>query len=96
MMDLGGRTRIDIEAYAEVRKRALDQLVITIDHLLGRDTLLTGADGYRHAVLVRTANEKHLFAFEAQIAGVNVRRNIHSCQVTDMDRTVRIGECCCD
>ncbi len=96
MMDRRGGTRVDIIADTELLERRLDEFVITVYHLLRGDAFFSCADSHRHAVLVATADEEDLLAFEAQITGVDIRRNIDACQVPDMNRTIGIRQCSCD
>ena len=96
VMRLRGGTRIDIERYPEIGKRTFDQFMIAIDHLLGRDTFFACTNGNRYTMFVASANEQHFLTLQTQITGINVRGYIHSGEVTDMHRTVRIRERCCD
>ena len=96
MMDRRGSTGIDIEGDTELLKGAFDKRVIAVHHFLGRDSFFAGAYGYGHTVLIATADKHRLLAFEAQIARVDIRRNIDAGKVSDMDRTIRIRQGCCD
>ncbi len=67
--------------------------MITVNDLLRSDALLAGTLGYGHTVLVATTHKHHIHALQAQVAHIDVGRHIHSCQVTDVDRAVGIGQC---
>ena len=87
-----GGAAIDVERDAELRHRLLDDGVIAVDDVLGRDALVLCLDGDGYAVLVAAANHHHVLAAQAQVACVDVGRNIHSSQVSDVHRTVGIGQ----
>ena len=44
------------------------------------------------AVLVGAADEKHLLAVVPQVSCIDVGRNVHACQMTDVYRAVRVRE----
>ena len=85
--------RVDVERHAEPFERRFNQLVIAIDDLLGRDALFAGLDGDGHAVLVAAADRDHVVSFQAQVARVDVRRDIDARQVADVYRAVGVGQC---
>ena len=85
--------RIDVERHAEPLERALDELVVAIDDLLGRDALLAGLDGDGHAVFVGAADRDDVAALQAQVARIDVRRYVDSRQVADMYGAVGVGKC---
>ena len=91
-MHFGRRAPVHIERNAEFLERVLDDFMITVYHVLRRDTLLLGPDGDGHAMLVGTADEKHVFLLQTKVTHVNVRRNIHPCQMTDVHRTVGVWQ----
>ena len=93
MVDGGGGTRIDVERDTEVGKRALDELVIAIDDLLGSDALFACANSDGHTVFVATADVHHFLSFQTQITGVDVSRNVDTGEVTDMHRAICIRQC---
>ena len=96
MMNSRSGTGIDIEGDTELLKRALDKRVIAVHHLLGRDSFFAGAYGNGHTVLIATADKHRLLAFEAQIARVDIRRNIDAGKVSDVHRTISIRQGCCN
>ena len=67
--------------------------MVAVYHFLNGDALLAGADCYGHSVLVATADEHHLLLLQAQIAHVDVGRNIHAGKVADVYATVGIRQC---
>ena len=48
-------------------------------------------DGY--TVLICATNKNHIFSFFTQVAHKNVRWNIHSCNMTQMKRSISIRKC---
>jgi len=70
--------------------------MISVHDVLRRNAFLSSFDGDGNPMLVRAADEKHFFAFEAQIAGVDICRYIHSGKMTDVYGTIRIGQGCRD
>ena len=66
--------------------------MVAVYHFLNGDALLAGADCYGHAVLVATSDEHNLLLLKAQIAHVDVGRNIHASQVAYVYATVGIRQ----
>jgi hypothetical protein len=66
--------------------------MIPVDNLLWRNTLITGFQGNWYAMFVGTAYRNDIFALQPEIPCVNIGRYINSGQVTDVDRSVGIGE----
>ena len=91
-MHLGRGASIYIERDAELLKRVLDQLMVAVHHVLRRDALLAGPDGDGHAVFVRTADEEYVLLLQPEIAHVDVRRDVHARQVSDMHRPVGVRQ----
>ena len=94
-MGLGCCAAVYVERDTEALEALLDDVVITVNHVLRSDTLLAGALCNRHTVLVTTADEEDILALEAKVTHIDVGRYIHTCQVTDVDRAVCIwqGRC---
>lgn len=69
--------------------------MVAVYNLLGCDTLLAGAQGDGHTVLVAAPDHHHIFAFEAQIAGVDVGRYVYSGEVAYMNGAVGVRKRCC-
>ncbi len=66
--------------------------MIAVDHFLRGNAFFAGFDSDRHAVLIRSADEKDFLAFRPEITHINIGRDIDSCQVPDMDGAVGIGQ----
>ena len=92
VVNLGRRAAVDVVGDTEFLKRLLDQLVVAVHHLLRGDALLAGALGNRHTVLVAAAHEHHVLALQTQVAYIDVGRDIHACQMADVDWSVSIGQ----
>ena len=88
--------RIDVERHAQTLERPFDQLVVAIDDLLGRNALLAGLDGDGHTVFIGAADRNDVAPLQTKVARIDIRRYVNSRQVTDMDRTVGIGERRCN
>ena len=86
--------RIDVKRDTELLKRSLDEVVITVNHVLRGATLFLGAYCYRHTMLVAAANHLHILTFEAKITHIDIGRHIHTSQVADMHRTIGIRQRC--
>ena len=84
--------RVDVERYAEPFERVLDDIMVFVDDILRSDPFLTGLDRDRNAVFVRPADRDDVLAPEAQVAHVDVRRNVDACEVADMDRSVGVRQ----
>ncbi len=68
--------------------------MVAVNYILRGHALLTGLYGDGHTVLVTASDHDYIFAFEAQIAYVNIGRDIYAGEVSDMHRTVGIRESC--
>ena len=69
--------------------------MIAVYDILWSYSFFLCADSDRYSMFVRTANEEHIFFFQAQIAHVNIGRYVNTCQMADMDRTVGIRQSRC-
>ena len=96
MMRFAGCSTIDIEADAKRLERLFDELVVAVAHVLRRDALFLRTDGDGHTMLIAAANEHHLLFFEAQIAHINICRHIDSCQMSNVNASVSIGQSRCN
>ena len=67
--------------------------MITVYYILRRYAFFFGAycDGY--SVFVRTSDKDYIFFFQSQIADVDISGYINSCQMSDMNRAVSVGQC---
>ena len=88
-------TSVDVERDAELLERVAYQGVIAVDDVLRCAAFLLGADGDGHSVLVASADKDDVFLLESQVADVDVGRYIDAGQVSDMNRSVGIGQCRC-
>ena len=68
--------------------------MIAIYYLLYGDTFLLGTDGYWYTMLVATADENNVLLLETEIANIDIGWHVNTCQVTDMNTTVGIRQCC--
>ena len=66
--------------------------MITIHNILRRNSFILCLDGDRHTMFVATSDHKHLLTFKSEITCIDVGRNIYPGKVSDMDRTVRVGQ----
>ena len=87
------RSAIDIEADSKVFERFFDECMIAVADILRCNALFLGTQGDRHTVLITTANEDHFLLLESQIAHIDVGRNVHSCQMSNVNATVCIRQC---
>ena len=78
---------------AELFKRLFDKRMITVYYILRCYAFFLGAycDGY--SVFVRTSDKDYIFFFQSQIADVDISGYINSCQMSDMNRAVSVGQC---
>ena len=67
--------------------------MIAVHHILRRNALFAGTHGHGHAVLVGTAYEHHILTFQTEIAHVDIGRNIHAGQVSDMHTAISVWQC---
>ena len=88
------RAGINIERNAELLERLLNNIMVAVHHILRRNPFFLRAERDGHPMLVRPANHQNLFAFQAEIAGVNIRRDVNPREMSDMHRPVRVGQCC--
>ena len=65
-------------------------MVIPVHDVLWGYAFLARLNGDGHAMLVGAADEKNFFAVVAQIAGVNVGRNIDTGKVADVNGSIGI------
>ncbi len=87
---------VDIKGYTETAETLLDELMIAVHHLLNANTLLACTNGDRHSMLITATHEYHLTSLQAKVTHIYVGRHIHTSQMTDMYRTIGIGQSCCD
>ena len=90
MVRLTSRARIYIERYTKTLKRIFDDLVVTVHYLLGGNTLFACTNGDRNTMLIATTHKKHIFAFQTEIANINISWNIYTRKVSNMHGTIGI------
>ena len=93
VVNLAGRTAIDIETDAKVLKRLLDDAVVAVHHILHRAPFLLGTNRHRHTVLIRAADKHDLTSLQTQVAHIDVCWHIHASQMSDMYRPIGIRQC---
>ena len=91
-MNLGSRARVNIERDSELLERLFNNIMITVHDILRGHSFGLRLNRDRHAMLVATADHDHIFAFQPQIPGINICRDIYSRQVTYMHRAVGIRQ----
>src|SRR5690606_36509492 len=65
---------------------------VLVNDVLGRDALLHGAHGDGGTVLVAPAHEQYLLAPLAQVAHVDIGRQVGTGDVADVQRTVGVWQ----
>ena len=89
-------TRVYIEWNSKFFEWFFYQGMIAVHHILWSNTFFLCTNGDRYSVFVRASDEKNIFFFQAEIAHVDISRNIYTCQMTNMYRTVCVGQSGCD
>ena len=87
-----GGTAVDVEGDSETFEGVADDVVVSVDDLLGRDALLACPDGDGYAVLVRAADKHYGASLQAEVAHVDVGRHIDSGKMSDVNTAVGIGQ----
>ena len=93
IVNLRSRTRINIKRNTQLLKRFFNNTMIAVNNILRRNTLFLSFNRNRHTMLIRATNKQHLFALQSQISNINICWDIHTCQVTNMHRTICIRQC---
>ena len=96
VVNLRGRTTVDIEGDTKLLEGVFDELVITVADILRCHAFFLGADGDRHTVLITSADKDDGLFLQAQVAHVDISRHIHAGKVTDMHAAVGIRQGSCD
>ncbi len=91
-VDVGCRARVDVETYAKLSHGIAYYSVVAVHDVLWSNALFAGLDGDRHTMLVTAADHNDFLAFEAQVTRIDVGGNIHACEVSDMHRSVGVGQ----
>ena len=87
-----GGAAVDVEGDAQFGEGLLDDFVVAVDDVLRCYAFAAGLDSDGHAVFVAAADKHHLLALGAQVACVDVSRNVHTGQVTDVYGSVGVGQ----
>ena len=66
--------------------------MVTVYYVLWSNAFFFGTDGDGHSVFIRTSDKDHIFFFQTQVAYVDVSRDIDSCQMADVYRSVGIRQ----
>ena len=66
--------------------------MVAVHYFLGSDTLFACAEGDGHTVLIAATHHHHVFAAQAQEAGIYVGRYVDPGKMADVDRTIGIGQ----
>ena len=96
MMRWMGCAMVDIKGDPKIFKGILVHPVVLVNYLLGRDSFLPGFDGNGYAVFIGTANKNNVFSLQPQVPGINICRNVNTCKMPDMDRSVGIWQGGCN
>lgn len=72
MVDLRCGAAIHIKRDAELTERVLDDLVVTVAHVLRRDALFLGTYGDGHAVLIGSTDENNVLLLQAEVSHIDV------------------------
>ena len=92
VMRLARRAAVDIIRDTQFLERIPDDGMVTVHDLLRSDALLAGSLGHGHTMLIAAAHKQHILALQSQVAHIDVGGHIHTGQVTDVDRSVSIGQ----
>ena len=92
VVDRPGGPGIVVKAHPEPLEGGAVELVVAVDDLLRRDLLLLGRDRDRHTVLVGTTHEDDVALPGALEPDIDVRGEIGSGEVTEVDLPVGIRE----
>ena len=65
--------------------------MVAVNNVLWCNTFLLCFDGNGHAMLVAATYHEHILTLEAQIAHIDVGRDINSGQMADVYWTIGIG-----
>ena len=88
----GRRTRIHIKRHFKIAERVANQGMVFINDLLRRNAFFLGANGNGHAVLVGAANKFYVTPYRAQVAHINIGRQINARQVANVHWAIGIGQ----
>lgn len=89
-MYLGACPGINAETNSETVEGIFDYSVVLVNDFLRRTSQILGLESDRNAMLVASANEKHVFSLEAEITHIDVCRNINSGEMADVNASVGV------
>ena len=92
-MDRRRSTGVMVEAYPKLLKAPLHHLMVMIHYLLRRLSFFRCLDRNRYAMLIGATDVGDIPSLGAQVANINIRRNIAACQVTNVKWSICIGQC---
>ena len=87
--------RVVVELDVECFEAIDEDFVVVVGQLAGTDPALERFHLDRSAVFVAAAHHDDVFAFEAEIAGVDVRGQ-QVCECSEMGSIVDVGPCAAD
>ncbi len=90
MMSPGTGPGINIKRNSEFFKGIFNNAMIPVDNILRGNPFFLCLYSNGHSMLIRPTDKNYFFTFLPQITDINVRRHIHSGQMTDMNRPVCI------
>src|SRR5690606_35632689 len=93
MMDFRRRAVIDVEGNPKAVKTLRNLRMVFVYNLLRTNTFFLSFYRDGCAMLIRAANMQHIVTVEALKTSKDIRRNIGSCQMSDMEESVCIRQC---
>ncbi len=93
IMRITGGTAVDIERDTKLLETVFNHGMIAVHHILRCDALFLGTDGDRHTVLITATNKYHFLFLQTEVSYVDISRNIHTGQVTNMYTAISIRQC---
>ena len=79
-----------VEGYAQPLPGFQELSVVALHYLQGRDTFLVRPNGYRSAVGVASRDHQHIMAEHSVVAGEDIRRQVATGHVTQMQWPVGV------
>ena len=85
-----------IKTHAKRREGIAKLRVIAIDHVLWRYPFSPRSQHDGHAMLIRATDEDQVFAKQAPVAAIDIRGQVGTRQVADVQGPIGIGKRCGD